>query len=134
VKEKSFFVNLLSIEPYICEWKHCQKPTFSTELLAQIISDFRTIEKRLDKVFFLGYFCSMKVKTSITLSEDLLKAIDKYTGEHKNRSEFIEDAVRAFIMQLIQRQQDARDLEIINQHADSLNREAADVLTYQVDL
>jgi metal-responsive CopG/Arc/MetJ family transcriptional regulator len=76
----------------------------------------------------------MKVKTSITLSEDILKAIDEYTGEHKNRSEFIEDAVRAFITQLIRRQQDARDLEIINQRADHLNREAADVLTYQVDL
>lgn len=76
----------------------------------------------------------MKVKTSITLSEDLLKAIDYYTGEHKNRSEFIEDAVRAFFIQRIQRQQDARDLEIINKHADSLNREAADVLAYQVDL
>jgi metal-responsive CopG/Arc/MetJ family transcriptional regulator len=68
------------------------------------------------------------------LSEDVLKAIDEYTGEHKNRSEFIEDAVRAFIMQLIQKQQDARDLELINRHADSLNREAADVLSYQVDL
>jgi metal-responsive CopG/Arc/MetJ family transcriptional regulator len=76
----------------------------------------------------------MKVKTSITLSEDLLKTIDEYTGEYKNRSEFIEDAVRAFITQLIQRQQDAEDLKIINQHADRLNREAADVLTYQVDL
>ena len=43
----------------------------------------------------------MKVKTSITLSEDLLKAIDEYAGEYKNRSEFIEDAVRAFIIQLI---------------------------------
>jgi len=82
----------------------------------------------------LGYFCSMKVKTSITLSEDLLKAIDKYMGKYKNRSEFIEDAVRAFIIQLIRGQQDARDLEIINKHADYLNREAADVLTYQVDL
>jgi hypothetical protein len=39
-----------------------------------------------------------------------------------------------FIMQLIQKQQDARDLEIINQHADSLNTEAADVLAYQADL
>jgi len=76
----------------------------------------------------------MKVKTSITLSEDLLKAIDECTGQSKNRSEFIEDAVRAFITQLIQRKQDAEDLEIINQHADRLNREAADVLTYQVDL
>jgi metal-responsive CopG/Arc/MetJ family transcriptional regulator len=76
----------------------------------------------------------MKVKTSITLPEDVLKAIDKFTGKNKNRSEFIEDAVRAFIMQLIQKRQDARDLEIINRHADSLNQEAADVLTYQVDL
>ena len=67
-------------------------------------------------------------------SEDLLKAIDEFTGEYKNRSEFIEDAVRAFIMQLIRRQQDARDLEIINQRADYLKQEAADVLTYQVDL
>ena len=76
----------------------------------------------------------MKVKTSITLSEDLINAIDEHAGEYKNRSEFIEDAVRAFILHLIQRQQDAKDLEIINRHADRLNREAADVLTYQVDL
>lgn len=76
----------------------------------------------------------MKVKTSISLSEDLVKAIDEHTKEYKNRSEFIEDAVRAFIIQLIRRQQDASDLEIINQRADYLNREAADVLTYQVDL
>ena len=106
-------------------------------VLAPIKSDFRAItiyKDLIDKVFFLGYLRSMKVKTSITLSEDLLKAIDEYTGEYKNRSEFIEDAVRAFIIQLIRRQQDARDLEIINQHADYLNREAADVLTYQVDL
>ncbi len=79
----------------------------------------------------MGYFGSMKVKTSITLSEDLLKAIDEYTGEYKNRSEFIEKAIQSFIRQLIRRQQDARELEIINQRADYLNREAADVLTYQ---
>ena len=82
----------------------------------------------------MGYFCSMKVKTSITLSEDLLRAIDEHAGEYKNRSEFIEDAVRAFVMKLIRRQQDSKDLEIINQHADSLNREASDVLSYQADL
>lgn len=76
----------------------------------------------------------MKVKTSITLSEELLKDIDEYSEKYKNRSEFIEEAVRAFIMQLIRSQQDARDLEIINKRADFLNREAGDVLTYQVDL
>ncbi len=76
----------------------------------------------------------MKVKTSITLSEDLVKAIDEYAGKYNNRSEFIEEAVRAFIRQLIRKQQDAKDLEIINRRADYLNQEATDVLTYQVDL
>ena len=76
----------------------------------------------------------MKVKTSITLSEGLLKAIDKYGQGYNNRSEFIEEAVRVFVRQLIRRQQDARDLEIINHRADYLNKEAMDVLTYQVDL
>jgi metal-responsive CopG/Arc/MetJ family transcriptional regulator len=75
----------------------------------------------------------MKVKTSITLPEDLLKAINGYKGQNKNRSEFIEDAVRASVREMTCRQQDAKDLEIINQHASSLNREAADVLTYQVE-
>jgi Arc/MetJ-type ribon-helix-helix transcriptional regulator len=88
----------------------------------------------LYKIFFLEYIGSMKIKTSITLSEDLLKAIDEYAREYNNRSEFIEEAVRVFIRQLIRRQQDARDLEIINHRADYLNQEAMDVLTYQVDL
>ncbi len=76
----------------------------------------------------------MKVKTSITLSEELIKAVDEYAKGYGNRSEFIEEAVRVFISQLIRRQQDARDLEIINQRAAYLNQEAKDVLTYQVDL
>jgi metal-responsive CopG/Arc/MetJ family transcriptional regulator len=76
----------------------------------------------------------MKVKTSITLSEDLLKAVDEYARAYNNRSEFIEEAVRVFIRQLIRRQQDARDLEIINHRADYLNQAARDVLTFQVDL
>jgi metal-responsive CopG/Arc/MetJ family transcriptional regulator len=57
-----------------------------------------------------------------------------YAREYKNRSEFIEEAVRVFIRQLIRRQQDARDLDIINRRADYLNQEAMDVLSYQVDL
>ena len=76
----------------------------------------------------------MKVKTSVTLSENLLKAIDQQAGASQNRSEFIEAAVWAFIAQLIRNQQNARDLEIINRRADRLNEEAADVLAYQVSL
>ena len=74
----------------------------------------------------------MKVKTSITLSEDLLEAIDQRSGRFKNRSDFIEAAVRAYITQMIRNEQNAKDLAILNSRADRLNEEAADVLTYQV--
>jgi metal-responsive CopG/Arc/MetJ family transcriptional regulator len=74
----------------------------------------------------------MKRKTSITLSEDLLEAIDKRSGDAKNRSDFIENAIRAYIAKLIRDEQNEKDREIINRHADRLNIEAADVLAFQV--
>ncbi len=74
----------------------------------------------------------MKVKTSITLSEDLLEAIDQRVERYKNRSEFIEIALWAFIAQMMRDEQNARDIQIINQRADYLNKEALDVLAYQV--
>jgi len=74
----------------------------------------------------------MKIKTSVTLAEDLLKAIDEQSGPHKSRSDFIEKAVRAYISQAIRDRKNARDLDIINRQADRLNQEANDVLTYQV--
>ncbi len=74
----------------------------------------------------------MKVKTSITLSEELLDAIDKRSGRFKNRSDFIEAAIRAYIANIIRDEQNARDLAIINREANRLNKEATDVLAYQV--
>lgn len=76
----------------------------------------------------------MKVRTYVTLPQDLLKAIDHRAQEYRNRSEFIERAVRAFLAQLVRDEQNVRDLEIINQRADQLNQEAFDVLAYQVSL
>jgi len=76
----------------------------------------------------------MKIKTSITLSDEVLKAIDLHIGEYKSRSEFLETAARKFIVQLARKEAEQRDLEIINRRADSLNSEAEDVLTYQVPL
>ncbi len=76
----------------------------------------------------------MKVKTSITLSVEVLKAIDLYIGEYKSRSAFLETAARQFIVQLERKKTEQRDLAIINRNADSLNAEAEDVLTYQVPL
>ncbi|HEV8713792.1 MAG TPA: hypothetical protein VGX03_13310 [Candidatus Binatia bacterium] len=73
----------------------------------------------------------MKVKTSITLSADLLKAIARCSERYKNRSEFIEAASWALLKQIIRDTQNAKDLEILNRRAEALNREAAEVLTYQ---
>ncbi len=77
----------------------------------------------------------MKVKTSITLSEDILKLVDKRARQaKKNRSDFIETAVRALLLELAREEQNARDLEILNRRATFLNQEAADVLAYQIPL
>ena len=76
----------------------------------------------------------MKVKTSITLSEEVLKAIDRHNSEFKSRSEFLEAAARIFLMRLARTKAERRDLEIINRRADELNAEAEDVLSYQVPL
>jgi len=76
----------------------------------------------------------MKVKTSITLSDDLIRIIDEYQIDYKNRSEFIEKAIKTFIKQIIIERQNARDLDIINRNADRLNVEASDVLAYQGQL
>jgi len=74
----------------------------------------------------------MKVKTSLTLSPQILGAIDRHTKGRMSRSQFVERAVSALIARLAKQEQDARDLEILNRCAADLNREAADVLDYQV--
>jgi metal-responsive CopG/Arc/MetJ family transcriptional regulator len=74
----------------------------------------------------------VKVKTSLTLSPEILDAIDRRTSGRMSRSEFVERAVSALIARLAKQEQDVRDLEILNRRAADLNREAADVLDYQV--
>lgn len=77
---------------------------------------------------FKKYNCLVRVKTSITLSPDLLKSIDR---AGTNRSAFLEQAARAYLAGLAKSARTARDLEIIHANADRLNREALDVLDYQ---
>ncbi len=76
----------------------------------------------------------MKVKTSITISEDIIRYIDASAGEHQTRSEFIETAVRDFIARQKQKERDRHDLAVLNKHAERLNKEAEDVLSYQTEL
>ena len=76
----------------------------------------------------------VKVRTSVTLPKDLLEVVDGLQGPYKNRSELIEAALRQFVAAKRRQERDARDLEIINRHADELNAEALDVLDYQIAL
>ncbi|MDZ7666141.1 MAG: ribbon-helix-helix domain-containing protein [Desulfotignum sp.] len=76
----------------------------------------------------------MKTKTSITLSQEILRAIDAHMAGYKSRSDFLETAARVFIDHLEKKEAELRDLEIINKHADTLNEEAEDVLGYQVPI
>jgi metal-responsive CopG/Arc/MetJ family transcriptional regulator len=73
----------------------------------------------------------MKVKTSVTLSEELLTAIDRLMGQRKNRSDRLETAAWAFIEGTRHDALGERDREIINHDAERLNAEASDVLDYQ---
>jgi metal-responsive CopG/Arc/MetJ family transcriptional regulator len=70
----------------------------------------------------------VRIKTSITLPEDLLERIDHADS---NRSALIERATRAYLSRLERARREAQDAEIINANADRLNREAMDVLEYQ---
>ena len=80
----------------------------------------------------IGYTERMKVKTSITLSEDLIKEIDTLLGQSGNRSAFVEEVPRDFLTAKARRFDAAKELEILNQFADELNEKAADILSYQV--
>ena len=73
----------------------------------------------------------MKEKTSVTLSGDVLAAIDRIAGSRHSRSSFIESVLRRYLRERERARLNARDLELINRAADRLNAEAADVLEYQ---
>jgi metal-responsive CopG/Arc/MetJ family transcriptional regulator len=72
----------------------------------------------------------MKVKASVTLSEDLLRAVDEL-ARLSSRSEVIERALKEFFAARARAERDARDLELMNAHADAINVETADLMTYQ---
>ncbi|MEO8349498.1 MAG: hypothetical protein ABI610_11340 [Acidobacteriota bacterium] len=75
----------------------------------------------------------MRAKTSVSLSEELLREIGRVGGRGVNRSEFLEKAAWDRIAILKRRRREARDRRILDRNADALNAEALDVLEYQAD-
>jgi metal-responsive CopG/Arc/MetJ family transcriptional regulator len=77
------------------------------------------------------YISSMKEKTSITLSKEVLRGIDRVAGSKQSRSALIEAVLAQYLRKQARAQVEARDLELINRAADELNAEVEDVLRYQ---
>jgi predicted transcriptional regulator len=75
----------------------------------------------------------MKVKTSVTLSEETLRAVDKLAGKGGSRSRIIEQAILELVARRERARRDRRELELLNESADELSEEMADVLAYQVE-
>ena len=78
----------------------------------------------------MGYIGGMKVKTSVTLTQELLDAISRVT-DAGNRSALIEEATWSYLRARTRAKREKRELELINKNADALNEEAIDVFEYQ---
>ena len=76
------------------------------------------------------YIGGMKLKTSVTLSEELVRALAEEVT-HGTRSAFIEAAAWSHLRAHRHAARDYRERARIAAHADQLNREALDVLEYQ---
>ena len=72
----------------------------------------------------------MKKKVSITLSSSVLARLDRLAGSKGSRSVVIERAIRNELQKQSGSVDEVADLERINNDADRLNTEAADVLEY----
>ena len=74
----------------------------------------------------------MKLKTSITLEQEVITAVEEAAREGESRSQVIERLLRQSLSERERVEVDKHDRIIINDHADELNEEAVDVLAYQV--
>jgi metal-responsive CopG/Arc/MetJ family transcriptional regulator len=72
----------------------------------------------------------MKVKTSLTFSEDVLRKID--CRAEGNRSEWIERVVREHLRQLERAERDEDEIQKLNAIADRMNSEVEERLQDQV--
>lgn len=75
----------------------------------------------------------MKLKTSLTLSEELVTKLDRMAGPKVSRSAFIEKVLRDFVEGRTQALREAREVAAINRNAAKLNAEMKDALSFQAD-
>ena len=73
----------------------------------------------------------MKLKTSITLEEGVVAAVERAARDGESRSQVIERLLRQSLAEQERAAIDRRDRAILDARADELNEEAIDVLGYQ---
>ncbi len=71
----------------------------------------------------------MRSKISLTLSEDVLEALDRLAGPSISRPEFVETILRDFVEGSARR--NAREAVAINRHAAELDAGMAEALSFQ---
>ena len=73
----------------------------------------------------------MKQKTSVSLSDEVLRELDRHAGNAESRSAYIERVLREHFRRRARVRINARDRRRIDTAAKRLNAEAADVLQDQ---
>lgn len=74
----------------------------------------------------------MKVKTSVSLSEECLRELDELSGESANRSALIEAAVVEYISRRRRKSRGLEDRQRIAANAKSLERDVLETMEFQV--
>jgi metal-responsive CopG/Arc/MetJ family transcriptional regulator len=72
-----------------------------------------------------------KIKTSLTLSREVVRGIDRVAGRKRSRSAVIDHVLHHYLAHRARAAENAEDAEKINRFADELNAEAEDVVGYQ---
>lgn len=72
----------------------------------------------------------MKIKTSLSLSADLVERLDRLAPPNMSRSSFIEHILRDHVKGRVQARRPACEVAQINRRADALNDEMKDALSF----
>jgi predicted transcriptional regulator len=75
-----------------------------------------------------------KKKTSVTLSPQTVRTLNRLAGKDGNRSAIIELAIRTLARVQKLQTENAKDRKILERESERLNDEALDVLGYQIDV
>jgi metal-responsive CopG/Arc/MetJ family transcriptional regulator len=75
----------------------------------------------------------MKVRASVTLPKELLIEVDALAGKKHKRSEIIETALRDYVAKENRKELNQRDIKIINENAELINRQVEETLEFQAE-